>query len=600
MVTDDKATAINALIEAVESIERTLGIVPYGIYSDVRVRLDILEARIGNPLSPAPNVTNPFYIDGYGGVSIMVGDGYPTAIANSGSLYLRRDGYGYEGLYSNRDGHWELIPTEFWTAGQDLSGGYHSQTVVGLQNRPVIDTLPLDGYQLTWNDFDGYWEPQLAFQAGGDLSGTRTNQIVTSINGMPLMFGSSPPSDGYVLTWDEIDGYWIPSSLPTPATAAVIFDPLPTSTNIVANRPVNQSTIDNTKVGIVNLGNNDLLDPLSVNGNYGVLLGGLNNIINNDYDAIISGYGNVINGDYSSILDGYKNNVIGNYSSIINGIENNIQNDHSFIGGGIDGYVTGYCGSIIGGILNRVNSNYGLIGNGFNNIVTLDHSTIINGDNNNINGLNSTVINGNNNNIIGNYSLINGSSNTISSDHVIAFGQNHSISSPYALVSGNSNTVAVDADYSSVSGKAAKSRIIGQVVHAVNSLTNDGDSQYSKIILDGYCVSGGEFNLCIPGTSNNISMEDDKSYDIHMRILIVNTGGTPTCARYVYEILAHQQSGVLVLDKVNDTLTDDNGTLWTIFVTTNGGSELIVQVNSSGVDARRAIATIEWLELIRV
>ena len=105
MVIDDKATAINALIDAVTTIERTLGIVPYGVYADVRVRLDILESRINSSYTPGPNFINPFYVDGYGGISISVGDGYPTENRLDGSLYLRKDGYINEGLYSRRDGN---------------------------------------------------------------------------------------------------------------------------------------------------------------------------------------------------------------------------------------------------------------------------------------------------------------------------------------------------------------------------------------------------------------------------------------------------------------------------------------------------------------
>lgn len=54
-------TVFNDLVDDVAAIEATLGPTPSGIYSDVRVRLDILEARINNPNVPTPNVTNPFY-----------------------------------------------------------------------------------------------------------------------------------------------------------------------------------------------------------------------------------------------------------------------------------------------------------------------------------------------------------------------------------------------------------------------------------------------------------------------------------------------------------------------------------------------------------
>jgi hypothetical protein len=42
---DDKATAINSLIDAVQAIEQELGLIPSGIYDNVRSRLDVLESR---------------------------------------------------------------------------------------------------------------------------------------------------------------------------------------------------------------------------------------------------------------------------------------------------------------------------------------------------------------------------------------------------------------------------------------------------------------------------------------------------------------------------------------------------------------------------
>jgi hypothetical protein len=59
---DDKAFTINDLVAAVIAIEEELGVTPSGVYADVRTRLDIVEARINNPLAPAPEVLNPFLL----------------------------------------------------------------------------------------------------------------------------------------------------------------------------------------------------------------------------------------------------------------------------------------------------------------------------------------------------------------------------------------------------------------------------------------------------------------------------------------------------------------------------------------------------------
>lgn len=108
----DDATSINATIDAIEAIEQELGLVPAGVYADVRTRLDILEARINNPFSPAPNVNNPFFISTTG-VTIQAGYGDPSITlvpASPGSLFLRQDGYANQSLYQfEYDGYWHNV-----------------------------------------------------------------------------------------------------------------------------------------------------------------------------------------------------------------------------------------------------------------------------------------------------------------------------------------------------------------------------------------------------------------------------------------------------------------------------------------------------------
>lgn len=76
----------------------------------------------------------------------------------------------------------------FIVAG-DLSGTVTSQIVVGLRGNSIAaQTLSSsnDGYLLTWDNTDGYWyaaTPPSGFTAGGDLTGTSTNQTVVSISG---------------------------------------------------------------------------------------------------------------------------------------------------------------------------------------------------------------------------------------------------------------------------------------------------------------------------------------------------------------------------------------------------------------------------------
>lgn len=174
MTCDETTLAI--LIASVNSIEEELGPSPEGVYASVRTRLDILEARINNPYAPAPSVTNPFYI-GNSGVTIQDGYGDPTATtppAIPGSLFLREDGANNQGLYAFRpDSLWHLIDTDPFTAAGDLSGTIYTQTVIGIQNRPVSSATPATGNTLGWTGTA--WAPSSINLAGG--SGYVVNQL---------------------------------------------------------------------------------------------------------------------------------------------------------------------------------------------------------------------------------------------------------------------------------------------------------------------------------------------------------------------------------------------------------------------------------------
>lgn len=104
----DGTATINDLINAINDIEKELGIDPMGVYGDVRARLDIIEARINNPNAASPNVEDPFII-GNNGVTISTGIGAPTENRVDGSLYLRRDGYSNDGIYIHLAGEWKNV-----------------------------------------------------------------------------------------------------------------------------------------------------------------------------------------------------------------------------------------------------------------------------------------------------------------------------------------------------------------------------------------------------------------------------------------------------------------------------------------------------------
>lgn len=521
---DDKAATINALVAAVEAIEIELGLLPAGAYATVRTRLDILEARINNPFAPAPNTLNPFYI-GNTGVSIQTSFGNPNdlnVLAIPGSLYLREDGYNDEGLYAFRpDGYWHQIDTDPFTACGDLAGNLYCQTVIGIQGRAINPAAPEtdsegDGYILTWNQNLHWWEPQIGFFAAGDLAGNKINQTVVNLQGNKLSVAS--PTDGYVMTWNGVAAQW--ESQPP----AVVFDPFDntlTATNIRTNRQVNQSPIDVSKVGSINLSNDSTGTTTGLSGNYSAILSGDFSQVTEDYAVVVGGRGHVITvslpfamGDF---IGGGQGNTISNSfgaNVVVGGIGNTINNgSNSIIVGGQGNTNTDFQTVIISGQANTItsssffNSQNSVIVNGQSNSITdtkngfigagTDHQLLAG-----VNNQNNTILNGSSN-IIGSgpstvtyNTILNGQNNAIvQGTGAIVSGVNNISGSPYTLIQGTDNQVGL------------KGKFVNIVGDFNISGTTSTNSHYTAIwgcgnnVQDGYIAMFGLKNIMNTGST---------------------------------------------------------------------------------------------------
>jgi len=399
-------------------------------------------------------------------------------------------------------------------------------------------------------------------------------------------------------------------------------------------------------------------DTCSVSGLHGAILNGANNIVTGDHSTIINGHNNSITGSFAHgiILDGYNNLITG---------------PGSFIADGYDNTVNGSFSSIINGNFNTINGRNSTILNGAGN--TMDafstEVTVLVGENNSFtNSANSTVagsgniftdaattfVIGTSNDVQSTTSFINGSSNALASGTAFnrMFGSFNTFgaSTLTNFVVGNSNSLGTtsptsnntilgsnnlvdgydhsfvkganniaEASFSDTSGQYGKARMFAQEVRANSRFTPGkiGEAQWSRVILSGSSLSGSPITLQLQDSiPTNMTFVDGYSYDLSVRILVVNNTGSPPVypARFQLEILAHQESGVLIIDNVNRTLTtpQSNGANWTVSVSGDGLSapvdnQLVIQVDTEvppyaagSPSNRRAVATVEMREISRI
>jgi len=197
-----------------------------------------------------------------------------------------------------------IIAAESFSANGDLAGTYTSQTVIGLQGYPISAFAPTDGYVLTYDSIDGYWHavlPQSNTPGGSDTQ-------IQFNDGGTLLGGNG----GF--TYDKTTNVLsVSDAIAIGTTAAATGNiRLPSTTSIIASRNAADSAdfvalatdaSDNLYVGAAADGTADYAQVIINPGSFGYLyLSGVPKLIWGANDMTISTINTIQNGNANGLV----------------------------------------------------------------------------------------------------------------------------------------------------------------------------------------------------------------------------------------------------------------------------------------------------------
>ena len=153
-----------------------------------------------------------------------------------------------------------------------------------------------------------------ATNAGGGVAAVTVPALVVKDEGGSLGNFTALNFIGAGVTATDAGGGVAAVTIPGGGSGAVIFDGGATTENVRSDRTMNQSPINNTKDGIVNLSSRSSGVEPGATGDYSTIAGGDRHEASGNYSTVCGGSLNFATGDFATCLGGQGNTASGNFS----------------------------------------------------------------------------------------------------------------------------------------------------------------------------------------------------------------------------------------------------------------------------------------------
>jgi len=325
----------------------------------------------------------------------------------------------------------------------------------------------------------------------------------------------------------------------------------------------------------------------------------------------------------STIAGGKFNTASGSYSVIGGGGSNTVTSLHSTIGGGNNNIINvttanNYGGHTIGGgrnnIINDTNtaSSYfypNTIAGGYSNSCNASFygASFVGGGRNNSNNGTYSVIGGGNENFINanmyNGTICGGHSNAIQSSYSTVCGGLNNIASNAgsSVLGGGSNTAS--GTYSSIiGGFNGKTRLLGEVAHAIGGFANKGDAQHSIFIVrrtttDATANVVLTLDAATPGADNRLILPAKTTWSFEIKLSAYNDTDSAGAAWNITGGIRRNGANGTVLTGTNTTSSWAEGAMGSasVSVVADDTNEAL-EIRVTGIAAKN----IRWVAVVDV